>query len=71
VYERDPVLAEEADELNGVLAAYRLTATPSAVLVTPEGTIASATVDGRLAIEALIRLAVTRRGAPGLRVAHG
>jgi uncharacterized membrane protein YphA (DoxX/SURF4 family)/thiol-disulfide isomerase/thioredoxin len=71
VYERDPVLAEEADELNGVLAAYRLTATPSAVLVTPEGTIASATVDGRLAIEALIRLAVTRRGAPGLQVAHG
>jgi uncharacterized membrane protein YphA (DoxX/SURF4 family)/thiol-disulfide isomerase/thioredoxin len=71
VYDRDPVLAEEADELNGVLAAYRLTATPSAVLVTPEGTIASATVDGRLAIEALIRLAVTRRGAPGLQVAHG
>src|SRR3954453_10465858 len=71
VYERDPELAAEADELNAVLAAYKLTATPSAVLVTPEGTIASATVDGRLAIEALIRLGASRRGAPGLQVAHG
>lgn len=71
VYARDPELAAEADELNAVLAEYRLTATPSAVLVTPEGTIASATVDGRLAIEALLRLAVIRRGVPGLQVAHG
>jgi uncharacterized membrane protein YphA (DoxX/SURF4 family)/peroxiredoxin len=67
VYERDPELAAESDHLDTVLAAYRLRATPSAVLVTPEGTIASATVDGRQAIEALIRLAVERRGAVGVR----
>jgi thiol-disulfide isomerase/thioredoxin len=67
-YERNPDLAAEADQLHAVFAAYRLRATPSAVLVTPEGTIASATVDGRPAIKALIRLAVNRRGAAGLRV---
>jgi hypothetical protein len=66
VYERDPSFAREADVLNELLTAYRLKATPAAVLVSREGTIASATVDGKLAIEALIRLAVARRGAPGL-----
>jgi uncharacterized membrane protein YphA (DoxX/SURF4 family) len=68
VYERDPQLAEEVDHLDAVLASYRLRATPSAVLVTPEGTIASPTVDGRPAIEALIRLAIGRRGAVGVRL---
>jgi thiol-disulfide isomerase/thioredoxin len=66
VYERDPELAREVDELNALLTSYRLRATPSAVIVTSEGTIASATVDGRPAIEALIHLAVARRGAVGL-----
>jgi uncharacterized membrane protein YphA (DoxX/SURF4 family)/thiol-disulfide isomerase/thioredoxin len=69
-YERNPDLAAEADQLHAVFASYRLKATPSAVLVTPDGTIASATVDGRPAIKALIRLAVNRRGAAGLRVQH-
>jgi thiol-disulfide isomerase/thioredoxin len=69
-YEQHADLAAEADQLNAVFASYRLSATPSAVLVTPEGTIASATVDGRPAIEALIRLALNGRGAAGLRVHH-
>src|SRR3954466_9615660 len=69
VYESDPELAAESDELFELFDAYRLMATPAAVLVTPEGTIASATVDGKPAIEALIRLAAARRGAPGLRIA--
>ena len=70
VYEHDPDLAVESDELDVVFASYRLKATPAAVLVTPEGTIASATVDGKLAIEGLIRIAASGRGAPGLQLAH-
>jgi hypothetical protein len=66
VYERDSELARENDELSAVFAAYRLHATPSAVIVTPEGTIASATVDGRPAIEALIHLVASHQGAIGL-----
>jgi uncharacterized membrane protein YphA (DoxX/SURF4 family)/thiol-disulfide isomerase/thioredoxin len=66
VYEHDLALAQEVDELNELLVAYRVHATPGAVIVTPEGTIASATVDGRPAIEALIHLTVSRRGAVGL-----
>lgn len=66
VYERDPELEQEMTELDAVIGSYRVHATPGAVLVTPEGTIASATVDGRLAIMALIRLAVSGRGQPGL-----
>ncbi len=49
VYEHDPDLAADWDEPDVVFASYRLKATPAAVLVTPEGTIASATVDGKLA----------------------
>ncbi|MGI8863623.1 MAG: MauE/DoxX family redox-associated membrane protein [Solirubrobacteraceae bacterium] len=66
LYEREPELARENDGLDVILASYRLKATPAAVIVTPEGTIASATVNGRPAIEALLRLAVTRRGGVGL-----
>lgn len=65
LYENDADLARELDDLNPVLGAYRLKATPAAVIVTAEGTIASATVDGRPAIKALIRLAAARRGAVG------
>jgi uncharacterized membrane protein YphA (DoxX/SURF4 family) len=70
VYEHDEELATEYNDLVQVLGAYRVHATPSAVLVTPEGTIASATVDGRPAVEALLRLASERRGAGGLAVGH-
>jgi len=45
-----------------VAEAYRIDATPSAVVVTPEGTIASAVTPGAPAIEPLIRL--TLRGGP-------
>lgn len=66
VMERDKELSAETDEVHKVLESYRVHATPSAVVVTPEGTIASATVDGRLAIEALIRLTLAGRGASGI-----
>jgi len=55
LYESDPAFAAGVDELYELFARFRLVATPSAVVVTPEGTIGSATVDGRPAIEALIR----------------
>jgi thiol-disulfide isomerase/thioredoxin len=74
VMDRNEALARETDEVHKVLASYRVQATPSAVIVTPEGTIASATVDGRLAIEALIRLTLAGRGVAGrttARVAAG
>jgi hypothetical protein len=58
--EQDPVLAEEMDKLLEFAVAYRMFDTPSAVILTPEGTIASATVTGRLAIEALLRVTMVR-----------
>jgi thiol-disulfide isomerase/thioredoxin len=58
--EADSVLDEALKELVELFNAYRLTATPSGVLVTPQGTIGSATVNGHLAIEALIRLTLSR-----------
>ena len=58
--ERDPAFAREMDELLELFDAYRLRATPSAVMVTPRGTISSATVDGLPAIEALFRLSLGR-----------
>jgi uncharacterized membrane protein YphA (DoxX/SURF4 family)/thiol-disulfide isomerase/thioredoxin len=62
----DKALDEALNELVEVFTAYRLKATPSAVVLTPEGTIGSATVDGHLAIEALIRLTLARTpGSPG------
>jgi hypothetical protein len=70
IREQVPEVAREIDELHELFAAYRLFATPSAVIVTPEGTIASATVNGRPAIEALIRLTLARRGATGLTVSR-
>ena len=68
VYESSPDLARELDELNTLLASYQLHATPTAVIVTAEGTIASATVHGRPAIEELLHLTAARRGAPGVAV---
>lgn len=58
--EEDHELNQALDDLVKVFEAYRLKATPSAVVVSPEGTIASATVNGRPAIEALIRLTLDR-----------
>jgi uncharacterized membrane protein YphA (DoxX/SURF4 family)/peroxiredoxin len=46
------------DEQSAVMNAYGVTATPSAVLVASDGTVRSAPVVGRVAIEALIRLAL-------------
>ena len=56
----DPGLQLEMDELFAVMQAYQAQESPSAVLVTPAGTIGSAIVDGRPAIEALVRLALSR-----------
>jgi thiol-disulfide isomerase/thioredoxin len=54
----EPGLEQEWDDLLALFAAYRLRATPSAVIVSPDGAIASTTVDGRPAIEALLRTAL-------------
>lgn len=62
IMDHTPDLDRETQALNRVFEAYRLVATPSAVIVTPEGTIASATVNGRPGIEALIRLTLSRHG---------
>jgi peroxiredoxin len=43
--------------------AYQARATPSAVLVDADGRVAARTVAGRVAVEALIRVALTRAGA--------
>lgn len=58
--EHDPALLEENDRLYELFETYKLVATPSAVVLTPEGTVASATADGAPAIEALLRVALTR-----------
>jgi peroxiredoxin/uncharacterized membrane protein YphA (DoxX/SURF4 family) len=55
----DPGLQDDLDELFEVMQAYQTEYSPSAVIVTPAGTIGSAVVDGRLAIEALIRLTLS------------
>lgn len=54
------------DEQSTVMQAYGTMATPSAVLVAPDGTVASAPAAGPVAIESLIRLALEdqRRQAP-------
>ena len=49
----DPGLNDDLEELFEVMQAYQTEYSPSAVIVSPAGTIASAVVDGRLAIEAL------------------
>jgi thiol-disulfide isomerase/thioredoxin/uncharacterized membrane protein YphA (DoxX/SURF4 family) len=47
-----------------VMAAYRVRATPSAVIVTPDGKVATLPATGTLAIEPLIRLALESDLAP-------
>lgn len=61
--EQDKSLDQDLDSLVGIFSAYRIRGTPSAVMVSHDGKISSATVDGRPAIEALIRLALTDRGS--------
>lgn len=46
------------DQQSAVMQSYGVTATPSAVLVASDGTVRSAPVAGRIAIESLIRLAL-------------
>ena len=62
--EEDPVFASDFEGLNEVLSSYRLRATPSAVIVSADGTIASATVDGNPAIHALLHQALARSPRP-------
>jgi peroxiredoxin/uncharacterized membrane protein YphA (DoxX/SURF4 family) len=52
------------DEQSTVMNAYGATATPSAVLVASDGTVRSAPVAGRVAIESLIRLALQGETRP-------
>jgi uncharacterized membrane protein YphA (DoxX/SURF4 family) len=67
--ELDTDLKREMNDLSQVFSSYGVRATPSAVIVSPEGTIASATVDGRLAIEGLLRLSLSRTTPPSLQAA--
>jgi peroxiredoxin len=57
--EEDPGLQEHMDEVFEVMQAYQTEYSPSAVIITAAGTIGSAVVDGRPAIEALIRLTLS------------
>lgn len=52
------------DEQSTVSHAYRAMATPSAVLVAPDGTVASTPAAGPIAIESLIRLALQDQTRP-------
>ena len=52
------------DQQSTVMHAYGVTATPSAVLVAADGTVRSAPVAGRIAIESLIRLALQDETRP-------
>jgi peroxiredoxin/uncharacterized membrane protein YphA (DoxX/SURF4 family) len=67
--EEDPVLMEEMDDLIAISHSYRVHHSPAALIVTPAGTIGSASVDGRRAIEALIRLALAEAVPTTLMVA--
>lgn len=59
------------DEKSTVMHAYGVWGTPSAVLVAPDGTVRSAPITGRVAIESLIRLALQGETRPALaRVDH-
>jgi peroxiredoxin len=53
--ERDPVLAQELEDLSQISHLYGNHHSPAALVVTTAGTIGSVMVDGRLAIQALIR----------------
>jgi thiol-disulfide isomerase/thioredoxin/uncharacterized membrane protein YphA (DoxX/SURF4 family) len=59
------VLVQDTRE---VARAYRVRATPSVVLVAPDGRIASLTLSSRTLTESLIRNALHRQAAPVLRV---
>jgi peroxiredoxin/uncharacterized membrane protein YphA (DoxX/SURF4 family) len=59
----DPGLQDELDQLIEVTHAYDVHDSPSAVLVTPAGTIGSPLVHGRPAIEALLRVALAEAPA--------
>ncbi len=62
---REHVLADVLiDEQSTVFHAYGATAVPSAVLVASDGTVGSAPVAGRVAIESLIRLALQSETRP-------
>jgi hypothetical protein len=61
------VLADEAGE---VFNAYGVRATPSAILVGPDGLLSSEIVAGQLAIEALVRAALHRQSLPRDTVAR-
>lgn len=61
---QDPTLQQEIDDLIEVSHAYDVHHSPGAVMITPAGTIGSAVVDGRPAIEALIRLTMSGALAP-------
>jgi peroxiredoxin/uncharacterized membrane protein YphA (DoxX/SURF4 family) len=65
----DPQLDNELNELVEVSHAYDVHHSPSAVIVTPAGTIGSATVDARRAILALIRLALAETAPTRVPVA--
>lgn len=52
------------DEQSTVSQAYGATATPSAILVASDGTVRSAPVAGRAAIESLIRIALQGETRP-------
>jgi methylamine dehydrogenase accessory protein MauD len=54
---RDVVLQQDGE----VMGDYRVVATPSAVLIDPDGKIASAMAAGQVTIESLVRLALSRR----------
>jgi peroxiredoxin/uncharacterized membrane protein YphA (DoxX/SURF4 family) len=58
------------DEQATVMRAYGVWGTPSAVLVASDGTVRSAPVDGHVAIESLIRLALQSETRPLSRVDH-
>ena len=60
----DPGLQAELDQLIEIQKDYEVPDSPGAVIVSPEGTIASITVSGRLAIEALIRRTMAEAVAP-------
>jgi uncharacterized membrane protein YphA (DoxX/SURF4 family) len=52
------------DQQSTVMHAYGVTATPSAILIASDGTVRSAPVAGRIAIESLIRLALQSETRP-------
>lgn len=57
---------EGFDDLFELFRAYKIPGTPGAVAVTPDGMIDSGTVGGGLAVEALIRWALSRHALPTL-----